>query len=74
MSDPRTSLPLPESFGQHQTLFVSGGLKAAILVTSVNGVQSQRKRRFENAQAALRWCEVNSVMMVFTPGGSCGGN
>jgi hypothetical protein len=69
MSDPAKKMPMPASFGQFKTLFVSGGLKAAILVTSMNGLQRQRARRFANAHAALDWCEANGAMMVFTPRG-----
>jgi hypothetical protein len=67
MSDPAKSMPMPASFGQFKTLFVSSGLKAAILVTSVNGVQRQRARRFKDAHRALDWCDANGAMMVFTP-------
>jgi hypothetical protein len=67
MSDPAKRMPMPSSFGQFKTLFVSGGLKAAILVTSVNGRQRQRSREFKDAHAALDWCVENGAMMVFTP-------
>jgi hypothetical protein len=71
MSDPKRRMPLPASFGQFKTLFVSSGLKTAMLVTSINGVQRQKAKRIASAHAALDWCETNGAMMVFTPSGGC---
>lgn len=56
-----------------KTLFVSSGLKAAMLVSPARTGHSQRRRMrsqeltFETAHAALDWCEANGAMMVFTP-------
>lgn len=67
MSDPAKRMPMPASFGQFKTLFVSSGLKTAILVTNVNGLMRQKPKRIASAHAALDWCEANGAMMVFAP-------
>lgn len=67
MSDPAKRMPMPASFGQFKTLFVSSGLKTAMLVTNVNGLMRQKPKRIADAHAALDWCQANGAMMVFTP-------
>ncbi|HUS37350.1 MAG TPA: hypothetical protein VM680_18530 [Verrucomicrobiae bacterium] len=67
MSDPAKNMPMPASFGQFKTLFVTAGLKTAMLVTSVNGRMGQRRKNFADPHAALSWCESHGAMMVFTP-------
>ena len=55
------------------TLFFDAATSRAVLVKSVRGRQSERVRKFRDAQAAFTWClETRTHFVLFWPGASVG--
>ena len=60
-------IPMPEAFGQFQTLFYVEGKPTAILVKSLHGRRRERVLKLATAQAALAWCQARRAMLVYLP-------
>lgn len=49
------------------TVFVVEGIKLAVVVTTVAGRMTQRRRKFATPEAALIWCRSNGAGMFYSP-------
>jgi hypothetical protein len=50
-----------------KTLFCEAPGKVAVLVSMVRGRNKRKVLRFQNAQAALAWCEKKQICFIFMP-------
>ena len=49
-----------------RTVFIVGGIRSAVVVTTNGGRMTQRRQRFESPEAALAWCQQHRASLVYS--------
>lgn len=66
MSHPHNGgIPLPEEFGQSQTVFYNAKDRSALVVSTVNGLRESAPMDVIGPHGALEWCQAEGAHFVY---------